>query len=376
VVLLRAAPLLLVGLAFSACTVGAIDFTGKPCPCADGWICNSNTQTCERTDAGLLPPSKLPPEDGGIVLSDDGGGPQPRIVPSALTATWTTGTTVGWTWNTTGDPADFDHWEIITGPTQNDVSTHSLNSRTVTAKELPDLTSFERVDRRTDDRIPRFFAVTIDHPRGAEVFASVIGVDRFGNRAPTPIASGKTVATTKELVIFSEQPMPGTSSPDTFVRDTDRPRSGRFVYGSKVVCDAGQATCSVVLKQILREAGVGQVTLKGLGFDAAAFDRAYLQIAIAGNANVLPLYSSGVSLFTCNGPLADACRYRLPGFFFLGDTVYRVVEAPLRELRDPDRNALRFDILAATGFEISGINLLGTWRANAKVRVDDISIRF
>ena len=40
-------------LVVSACSIQAVDYTGKQCPCPDGWQCNRTTNTCTRgTDGG------------------------------------------------------------------------------------------------------------------------------------------------------------------------------------------------------------------------------------------------------------------------------------------------------------------------------------
>lgn len=351
--------------ALAACVLGDVDLAGKACPCASGWTCDTASGTCVR---GGAPPGPVGGPDGGDddASSDGAPPPEPRIVPSAFKAAWTTGTTVGWTWSTLGDPADFDHWEIVVAPTLEDLTARSLKCRTFGPAQAGELAQFDRVDRKGHASIPRFFATTYGHGLGAPVFAVLVAVDKQGARSETPVAEAKTLEPTDQIVVFAEAAMPGESTPATFERSSGAAAAGTFKYSADVACAPGEASC--YLQLIRRKLEIAFPPT----FNQAAFERAWVTMQVAGDVRV-PGESTSVSLLV-GGPDCLACRQTMVGFFDVGET-YRAYEAPLRELRNPN-GKLTFAVVRQANTFLSGVQLAGTWKAGARVRVDEIRVRW
>jgi hypothetical protein len=78
----------LIVVALAACRVAPIDYTGKECPCPDGWQCNLATQTC--TEAA-------PGDGGGKDGSTDPDGSNPADSCLASPRTTLLYSTVGFT---------------------------------------------------------------------------------------------------------------------------------------------------------------------------------------------------------------------------------------------------------------------------------------
>jgi hypothetical protein len=307
--------------------------------------------------------------DAGADAPDDAPKPRGRILVSALKAAWATSRSIRWEWHADGNPDEFKGYQVIVGPSDADVRQRTPKARIWDATDNPELGSFTG-EGDLDGGAPDLFTVTDLHDPGTQYFAQVVAIDTKGNRDATGVVSMSTTLPMNQFVVFSEQDVAGTSTPVTFTRTTDRPYAGTYDYESPVAC-GGPPTCFTQLEKSKLGLTVPQLS-------KAAFNDAFVELAIAGNAAV-PGYYSTVGLFfgddTCNlVQKGAACRWHYTGWTMRADQTYRLVQVPLHVLQRADGTLFSFTELQNQKFALYSFFLNGVWQDKSLVRVDEIRI--
>lgn len=362
---MRARTLALAWLASAGCAVADLDLAGKECPCADGYVCDTASNTC--VAAGDAPPG------------DAGAGPdapsQPRILVSGLKATWTTANAIRWDFVAEGDPTDFAKYEVVTGPSDAAVRTRAAGVRVWGPDDNPELGAFAGRNQVPAGQKIGLWTVTDEHGEGATVFAQVVATDKSGATSASNVASAKTPKTSGKHIIFSEADIAGTSIPTSFARSQDRPYKPRYCYAVDALrCPGGDATCFLGVEK-------SKIDDPLTDLPDAAFGGAFLEIAVAGKAAVPGYYSTvglAIGSDACATNAPNTCRWRYTGWTFRAGDQYRLLQVPLSQLRRVSNNAtaLTVDELKAKQSNLYGFFVQGTWTDKAAVRVDEISVRW
>lgn len=346
--------------AIAGCDVGAAPLEGKACPCAGGFVCDDARNVC------VLSLASIP--DASV----DVPAPQPRVLVSNLRAAFTTANNVHWRWDVTGDPSDFARYEIVTGPSEQTVRARAPGTRTWRPADNPELGNIRGLDRTLNGDPFDPFTTTDEHAPATPVYAQVHAVDTAGATASSNVVVTQTTNPTSQTVIFSDADMAGASTPAGFARSTDRPYRGTHCYALKVSCPAGAASCYQKPERARIAVGTG-------GLDQAAFDTAFLEFAVSGDAAVSSFYSDVLVQIggdTCPGGAA-ACRYTWEGWTFPGPDRFRLVQVPLRVLaRASDQKRMTFTDFSAARGQLHAIAFRGTWANGSTARFDEIRVRY
>lgn len=349
------------------CTVDPLDLSNKRCPCASGFVCDTSIDAC------------VPSGDGGLRARDggdggpDGGGKDAggRIVVFNLRSTWATGNGIRWDWQVLGDAAEFDRYEVITGPRAEDVRARASTTKRYDAASNPELGRFG--GRATDPAARPFgmWTVTDGHEEGQNVFAQVVAYDKAGGMTVTEIPSETTTRPRATLVLYENGIADGGApTPSSTKTSTSNPFEGTQCLEQTVDC-AGAATCD-------RSAGVQGMDGKSVSaIDATDFDRAYLELAIRGT-NVPGSFSDVTLLVGADG-CGVPCRMRFSGVSFgPGPADWRRVQIPLRVLKRSDGTgaALNYAELGNRNYRTHGFLLSGTWADETVVGLDQARIRW
>lgn len=355
-------------LAIASCTVGSVELGGKQCPCVDGFVCDTASNTCVTT---------LPPDPAADAGDDQGPLPPPpppggRILVTNLKADWSTTNQVHWTWTAKGDPADFASYEIRTGPSAASIDDPSVvGGRRWTKDTLPELGVFAA--RHSQDTSPvGLSAITFAHPTNSTVFARVFAIDTAGNSTETELVSVKTGAYTPgatPIVVFHDFiPTGETLTPSTLARTTDKPfNSTAACLATPIACAGGAASCSSTI-------GVENANDD---LSAVVFDNAFLEFAVSGEPFVDDrTYVDALFQIGDSKCATTDCRFRFPGLSLRPDGSYRLYQLPLRTFVKSDGTPLDTVQLAQQGKKLFSVYLQGPWKAGTTFRLDEVRVRW
>jgi hypothetical protein len=333
------------------CHVADVDLTGHPCPCVDeSWVCSQPKGVCVR---------------GAVSLS-------------SLQVAWTTPNNMGWTWKAEGLD-NLAAYELGIGPTLEDVQARTSKTRTWTAKENPEL-AFSFLPRSTVAD-PVLQTMTDEHAPNTTYFGKLFAIDKSGVSSSTAPASGSTTPPAgARIVLYSDDLLPGSFPlPTSLTPRCISPPEG--FNGSAcalefdgacddIAFDAGATgtTCG----ENLRVGGLGLPLseLSDTNFEHLAF----VEFAIAVDP---PPQSFWSNVWLAFGQVNEACTYcwGFSPWTVRADGQYRRVQVPLRvftAISNPEKRLTRADFGAGlTQFAIGG-----TWSRGAKVRLDEVSIRW
>jgi hypothetical protein len=350
-----------------ACSVDALDLAGKQCPCTDGFVCDTTTNTCV---------TSLP-----IVTPDAGGGEPDVVVPKpdaagAITVLnflqrWETANGVRWEWQAIGDPAKFKRYEIVTGPRAEDVRARAQSTRVYDPTTNPELGMFS--GRSADAGVPAtLWAVTDGHKQNEIVFAQVIAYDTNDVASASDIAQATTSNPRNAIGIYADA----------------RPDGGVFVpsVGTKIVNDGTGYDASFVEHTVACQGPppcaieTGVSSIDGLVGDAISsnteFGVAFLELAVRGT-NV-PGEFIDVVLYVGQDACGTACRMRFNGLSFgkqPGD--WRLLQIPLGRFRGEDGTGTAFNFNQLSNRKRIGAFLVGAESPDgAKISLDQARIRW
>lgn len=297
--------------------------------------------------------------------SGDGSGGDGQILLHELSAAWSTPNQIRWVWHVEGEESDFVAYELVIGPTEDDVLARSPATTLFDGARNPELGVFI---------VPRTFqalvveATTTDLLAPDTTYWAQLHVrDTAGAMSSSNVAVGRTNPPPNyEIVLLSEGDSPGYSQPASFVVDTVAPYAGVEHFSYVHVC--GMPTCSENLQR------------QGLAIDLAEIREgdfettAYIEFA-ASLQDSIPWWYGGVYVFL--GGAAEPSTYS--GWQMAPDGQYRLIQAPLdafvypNEAGPEDDVPLRYDELAPG---LSGFMIGGHWSDGATVRIDEVRLRW
>lgn len=353
-----------VPVAAVSCGVGSIDLAGKECPCIDGWACDTATNTCvPDTPTSAVPagtdvaPPPAPP--GGVIDVRD------------LRADWVTPNTIRWSWAVTGNAADFQRYELVTGPTQAVVESH-MGAKPWGALN-PELSEFHpRIGEPPNGEF-RVWTITQEHTPGSLTWAKVTAIDKSGRGQSTAAAAKTAPEATDVFTIFQDSALPG--SPEPNAEQFSRVNKGAFGTSSHCYlftpkCADGESSCSDTFGQYDLARTITTLS-------QAEFDRAFVELQMRASALTPGAYVQFSLQFGPPACGAAECRYRHGGLGLKPNDTYRVFQLPLRKLvRNNDPRELTLDVLKQRAFKLHGVFWQSRWSANAQVRIDEIKIRW
>jgi hypothetical protein len=354
----------------AACSVEPLDLTGKRCPCAAGFVCDTAKGTCviDDGDAGVVVVDAAGGVDAADVTAPDAAG---RIVVYGLRPTWQTGNGIRWDWQVLGDGAQFDRYEVVTGPSAEDVRARSAATKVFDATMNPELGAF--AGRVATPPPPPFslWTVTDGHNHGQTVFAQVIAYDKAGGVTVTEIPSAITTRPRRALVLYDDGiPDGGTLAPAGTKTSTDAPFEGTQCLEHTIDCK-GAPSCDVTV-------GVtGMVGKLANAIDLTDFDRAYVELAVRGPR--LPGTFSDLVLALNGEGCGAPCRMRFSGLpSGPQPTEWRLVQIPLRVLKRNDGAGanLNYAELSNRNFRVQAFLVQGTWPDGSALALDQSRIRW
>lgn len=307
-----------------ACSVEALDLAGKQCPCSEGFVCDTSTNTCVTSLPTPPPPDADLPDN--FVPPDASGA----ITVLELISTWQTANGIRWEWKAIGNPAKFARYEIITGPRAEDVRARAASTKKFDPTTNPELATF--LGRNLPDAgVPvSLWSVTDGHKENEIVFAQVIAYDTDGVATTSDIASAQTKRPRAELSIYAEaRPDGGVFVPSTGTKIVQtNPYADASCIEHTVTCQ-GPSPCPI-------ETGVSSIDgVNGDVIQTTEFPNAFLELAVRGTN--LPGKFVDVILFVGADSCGTPCRMRFNGLSF-GKQVdeWRLLQVPLNRLKAND----------------------------------------
>jgi hypothetical protein len=321
-----------------ACVLAAVDYTGKSCPCPDGWRCASNVCV-----AGTASGS------GGS--GGSGGSCTPLTVPTNFRADWATPSTLRWRWDAPGPLPHFGAYRLVVGTSQASVESES-GATVFTPVENPELGQLSLLHGGQSD--PVTATISDGLQPATAYFAKLVLVDDAGCEHATGVVSATTTAAPSgQIAIFVDAiPFNGSTRPQSVVVD---PSCAAGVPCLLYTNDCGgQPVCYENIRL--------ELTLKGSDIQAQMTaddfaNRAYLELGVAIDAMV-PSYWSGFRLETDDYYGIDGQTIRAGGTF-------RTYQIPLRALAAA--GALTYADLTTAGVHELGVG--GFWADMSRVEI-------
>jgi hypothetical protein len=295
--------------------------------------------------------------------SESGGGAAISVFD--LRAAWSTPNQVRWVWNVQGEESDFVAYELVIGPSEDEVRERAPTTTVFDGTRNPELGVFI---------LPRTFqalvveATTTDLMEPDTVYyAQLLARDTAGAESRTNVAVVRTdPSPSYEIVLLAEGDSPGTSIPSTYVVDTAAPYAGTEHFSYVHTCE--MATCAENLQR------------QGLMIDLAEIRQgdyattAYLEFAVSLQDSI-PWWYGGAYLWYGG---EDALT-TYSGWQIAADGEYRVIQAPLDEFVYPNEPGEEDDELVPYEALEPGVTAFvvgGHWSDGATVRVDEARLKW
>ncbi len=414
-------------LVVAACSVAAVQLTGHPCPCVSGWTCDPMSNQCvevQRTDAASNPGS-----DAGVTESSSGDASTSCPCPmgyacspdthtcqrgavglDTLTASYTTPYSIHWTWPTPKNLQLLSYFELVVGPSQNDVLIRSAASTVWTSHQNPELGFGMIQHSNSTDPVTR--TITDELAPATTYWAQLVAVDNSGLRSGSSAASGTTLSCPEGIVPLVQSSFSGWVLPcATQVPCSQTPPSLTFAADAGAACandmalvgmdtclvelaaqcdvgvtgagcDAGCGWCpacagaspyclnSIGCDDVLHVAGLGAALT---GLTSKAFETAYVEFAFEADATATGNWSE-VQLQLANR--SDYWTY-LP-WTVRADKHFRVVQLPLRAMvHNTDGTTMTVADLSPDGgppANLDEFRIYSTWLAT--IRIAGIALKW
>jgi hypothetical protein len=339
----RPRSLLLLVLSFDlwACSLEPLDLTDKPCPCAEGYLCDDVANRCVATDAPSC---------------------EPMVTATGFAASWATSNTIRWQWEPVGDPADFVRYEISLVEVGSDGG-----ARTVGSDQNPELRGFFIPRTVADDDVLTSTLVGDLEPMTTYAAYLLITDTSLCEFRSEQAAISTLAELPEEAVIFRGAAL-GRLRPDSLaVTDS----AVTYVPDDDTDCaDAGEV-CSQNLQLWDLDLDLSDMT-------EGQFANAFMELTVEYDG-ATPSYFSRVWLTFDDRSLL----YRHEPFTLAATQGRHVVQVPLSDLR-LDGEALTHAILdtAAMGTPLSSANLGGQWTRSTEagdpsaIRIHEMLIRY
>ena len=366
---LLVASILLCTVPTFGCSVDDMDYTGLQCPCPSGWNCDANTNACKRgptqsaqdasVDSGL---QDATPDLVEEALSSDAesGADQPAISVANLRVAWTTPNWIRWEWESEGAADDLMSFELVTGPTEQDVLQRTSAATVWTADQNPELGRFFLSAVGGED--PVVVTLTDQHDPGTEYYGQLTAIDTSGQRSKSNVAGGRTTdPPNTSVIIFSEDDV-GWSVPSGVVLSSRNPYAGTYHYDFVMTCDDGEIAC-------FENPGRQGINSDPLDISLGAFSTtAFVEFALATEGPAISYWSQVRMSFVDQ----TSKLYYYPAWTLRSDGEYHLYQIPLREFTN-DEGDLSYDIVALGVYEF---NVGGVWSDGVYTSFDEVRIRW
>jgi hypothetical protein len=355
-----------------------------PCPCPVGWACSPETRTCQKGSVDL----------------------------GALQAAYSTPYSIHWTWPAlpTASEQALSFFEVVVGPTQNDVLNRTSSCTVWTPKQNPELAFATILHSTGFDPVTR--TITDELSPATTYWAQLVAVDTAGVRSGSSVASGTTLTCHVGAIPVFQGAFSGWVQPcATQILRGQSPPSLTFtaVGGAACASDTAEVTSDTCIAELGAQCTIGVVgsgcpagcgwcpscaglpayclasqgcddvlKLGGLAgplgaLDAKTFSTAYLEFAFEADGTAAGAWSE-VQIELANR--TDYWTY-LP-WTVRADQRYRVVQLPLRAFV---HNVDGATPLSAADFSPDGgsptldeFRIYSTWLA--PVRIAAVSIKW
>jgi hypothetical protein len=358
--------------------------TSMQCPCPAGWACSPDSGACQK---------------GAVELS-------------TFQAAYATPYSIHWTWPalSTASQQALSFFEVVVGPTQDDVLKRTSACTVWTKTQNPELAYAQILHSSTSEPVTR--TITDELEPSTTYWAQLVAVDTAGTRSGSSVASGTTLACPLGSIPLLRDAFGGWALPCADqVRCGQTPPSLAFATPSTAACanDTAAVASDTCLSELDAQCTLGVVgpgcpagcgwcptcagspaycldeqscddvlKIGGLAaplgtIDAKAFSAAYLEFAFEADGTAAGAWSE-VQILLLNH--TDYWTY-LP-WTVRANKQYRVVQLPLRAFVN---NVLPSTPLTVAAFSPDGgsptldeFRIYSTWLA--PVRIAAISIKW
>jgi hypothetical protein len=357
------------------CAVDALELDGKRCPCAVGFVCDTRTDRCVAEGTAIadaMPPrpdedepAPPPPPDASVAIDASG-----KIDVFELRSTWQTANGVRWDWKVVGNAEDFDRYELVIGPTAEEVRARGPNTKVFDRTMNVELGMFGGRVAAPAERPFTTWTVTDGLAVETTVFAQVLAFDKEGKVSSSEIPSAITPRPRAVLPVYEDAiPDNGMLTAGT-TTSTQMPFVGTQCLTHPISC-GGPATC-------LGTTGILSILGKSTStMDVTDFDRAFLELAVRGAPapGVFADLVLALGADVCGTP----CRMRFAGITTAAEPgEWRLVQVPLRMMKRDDGTGanLNYAELGARNHRVNGFLVYGTWPSGIEIGLDQARIRW
>lgn len=373
-------------LTASGCVLQEVDLEGKSCPCASGWMCDEATQTCvstlpaasgttstsgtETTAVSGMTTGQVDPTEAETGSSSSSGPPpSARFDVVEFAADWSTPNSIHWTWDVTGEEADFHAWTIWIATDQAALE-DGEGALVFDGATNPELGRFALKNTQGVD--PVVGALTRGLEPNTEYFARLIVEDTAGgqSRSANVAVRSTTGAPSEFATVFADEALPPGAYPlpACFSRSDASPHLGSHHYALTLRCGAdGLQTCDTADEKIaecwenlrLQDFSLPLTNIGGGDF-GDAFLEFHLSIAaqpdVEGHA-----WWSVAQLNTADGTFGYS-PLTIPA-----DGTYQRIQVPLSVL------GMSAEDLAVP---VNRFTLGSLWQNPSELRVDEVVVRW
>jgi len=285
------------------------------------------------------------------------------IQVSQLGVIWSTPNTIRWRWKADGQAARFKAYTLVVAASEADVLGRGPSARVWTAVDNPELGQFTLPNTSAND--PVLSTITDLHQPDTTYHAQLIATDVDGRTSTSQVATGRTIPPSKnQQVLFTEQNTAGYSIPASlqYTKDSSKAYQGSYYYSYLSSCTGGETQCF----ENLRRQGLA-ISLASISAQDLA-STAYYEVAVACQG--APSYWSQARLMF--GASGNATLWLNGGWTLRCDDAYRLLQIPLRFFD----NAGQPLPVSELGRNLYEFNVGGDWSDGARVRVDEVRIRW
>ena len=364
------------------CVLQPVDLDGKACPCASGWVCDEATQTCRGASMGTTGFASTGPaststgeplastSDGsssGSSVDTSGDGPTARFEVLAFSADWSTPESIHWTWDVSGEEADFHAWEVWVAADESAL-TNGAGVQVFDGATNPELDRF--VLKNTEGVDPVVGTLTRGLAPGTDYFAKLIVFDTSGGRSESPNVAVRTttVAPTEAVVVFADDPLAGGAYPlpVCFTRSDVAPYAGTHGFAVELGCTAADATCErpdPAVAECWENLRLQQMSIPLTGLGGGDLTDAFLEFHLAIDA---PDATEGHGWWSMAGIHIEGQNFAYAPLTIPATAQYERFQVPLAVL-----GVTLDDLGSLTRFYVGS-----TWQNGADLRVDEVRIRW
>jgi hypothetical protein len=331
----RRARVLLGALALStqACSLASVDYTGKTCPCGDGYTCNDATGLCEA-----------------------GQGCIPRVVPTDFRVGWTTPNAIRWRWE--GAPAvdDVGGYRLLLA-TSAELLEAGAELTVFDASRNPELGEPYLVEANGSD--PVNATITDELEPETTYHGRLVARDNAGCEHRSPILAARTSFTPDgRIEIFEDELAAGAGLvPDSMTVAPAPSGSPALTYTHH--CDEGCYEI-VRIQRSIDGADIAAAISEGT-FNALA----YVELELGTDSTAADASWCEARIVTSTYPNVEALTFR-------GDGAMHTYQIPLRAFGGED--PVTYVDLTTAGLHEVGVGC--TWSEGSRVWLDRISLRW